>query len=91
MPEVLPVERCVVSLSCLLARQGNYVFVVLKLRLTLYVILMFLCVLQGQGMVFMETSFNFQQHRHAFIECVPLEMDPYRDCALFFKKVRPLS
>jgi hypothetical protein len=42
---------------------------------------------QGQGVVFMETSMNFHKHRHAYIECVPLDKEPYDDCALYFQKV----
>lgn len=42
---------------------------------------------QGKGVVFMETAMAFHQHRHAFIECVPLDKDVYDDCALFFHKV----
>jgi hypothetical protein len=31
---------------------------------------------------------NFHKHRHAYIECVPLDKEAYDDCALYFQKVK---
>ena len=47
-----------------------------------------ICVCQEESYIFMETAVNFHQHRHTYIECIPMEKEIAMDAPLFFSKVR---